>query len=71
MTVDVSRETDRTRFRFTPRTKFAAYTGAENSSDLNIADYYAPFSALWVNRKSQYSFNGGYSQISTRGRVHR
>ena len=66
LAVDINRETGRSRFTFRPRTKFAVYTGADNSSDLNIADYYLPINALWADRKVQYALNAGYSQISTR-----
>ncbi len=65
-TVAISGETGRSQLSFRPRTRITVYTGADNASDLNSADYYLPLYASWRSQRTQYSLNGGYSRVSTR-----
>ena len=66
LAVDLSRETGRSRVSLRPRTRLTGYWSTENASDLNTDDYYLPASYLWTNLRSQFSLNGGWSEISTR-----
>ncbi len=65
-TLSVRGETRTTRLTFRPQFRAAAYTGAENASDLNYVDYHMPLGIQKSTQVALYSLRAGYDKSSTR-----
>jgi len=64
--VNIRGEGDRVRIGFRPQVRFAVYTGAEKSDQLDTDDFYLPLVIVSSGQRSRYGLNTGYSDVSTR-----